>query len=180
MKNLGIVKKYAEALAGAVKDQREFEAVGSEIRAFLDLFVSREDLRRALVRPFVNARKRSAILEAVLARAGTGPKASRFLTLLLGHKRLRLLAEIMEALPEAWSEKHGIVTYEVTSAVALTDEQKTKLSKTLEASGKNPVRLVSKIDPAVVGGLALRKGNIVYDASVEGELTALKERLGQG
>ena len=180
MKKLGIVKMYARALAGAAGDQREFETVGAEIRAFLDLFLSREDLRRALIRPFANARKRSAILEAVLARAGTGPKASRFLTLLLGHKRLRLLPEIMEALPEAWSEKHGIVTFEVSSAVALTEEQKARLSKALEASANRPVRLVSKIDPAVVGGLALRKGHIIYDASVEGELNALKERLGQG
>ena len=46
MKDPGIVKKYAAALAGAVKDQREFDAVGAEIRAFLDLFLSREDLRR--------------------------------------------------------------------------------------------------------------------------------------
>lgn len=180
MKNPGIVKMYAEALAGAVKDQREFEAVGAEIRAFLDLYLSREDLRRALIRPFVNARKRGAILEAVLARGGTGPKATRFLTLLLGHKRLRLLPEIVEALPKAWSEKQGVVTFEVTSAVAMTDEQKARLSKVLEASAKKPVRLVSKIDPSVVGGLALRKGHIVYDASVEGELNALKERLGQG
>jgi len=180
MKNLGIVKKYAEGLAGALADQREYEAVGAEIRSFLDLFISREDLRRALISPFVNARKRGAILEAVLVRAGSGPKSSRFLTLLLVNKRLGLLPEIMEALPEAWSEKHGIVTYEVTSAVELTDGQKAKLSKNLEASGKKPVRLVPKIDPAVVGGLALRKGHIVYDASVEGELAALKERLGKG
>jgi F-type H+-transporting ATPase subunit delta len=180
MKNLGIVKMYAEALAGALEDQGEFEAVGAEIRTFLDLYHSSEDLRRALIRPFVNVGKKSDILRAVLARAGTGPKASRFLTLLLGHKRLRILPEIMEALPEAWSEKHGIVTFEVTSAVPLTEEQRARLSKALEASGKKPVRLVSKIDPAVVGGLALRKGHIVYDASVEGELNALKERLGQG
>lgn len=180
MKNSGAIKKYAEALAGAVKDQREFEAVGAEIRAFLDLFVSRDDLRKVLVSPFVHARKKGVVLDEVLAWAGTGPKASRFLTILLENKRLELLSEIMAALPEAWSEKHGIVTYEVTSAIALTEGQRTRLSKTLEVSGEKPVRIVSRIDAEVVGGIALRKGHIVFDASVEGELTALKERLGQG
>ena len=178
MKNLPLVKKYAQGLAQAVEDDKEYESVGAEVRAFLGLSDSREDLRHALVSPFVNSRKKSAVLEEVLARLGTGPKASRFLTLLLHHKRLDLLAAIVDALPEAWSERHGVVTYEVTSAVPLTAAQQDRLTKSLEASEKKPVRLICKIDPAVVGGLALRKGHIVYDASIEGQLTALKERLG--
>jgi F-type H+-transporting ATPase subunit delta len=180
MKNLALVKKYAEGLAQAVKDEKEYGSVGTEIRAFLDLFASRRDLHRALISPFANARKKAAILEEVLALAGTGPKASRFLTLLLHHKRLELLKDIVEELPQAWSDKLGILTYEVISAVPLTAGQKGRLAQGLEASEKKPVRLVCKTDPEVIGGLALRKGHIVYDASIEGELTVLKERLGQG
>jgi F-type H+-transporting ATPase subunit delta len=179
MKNLAIVNKYAEGLAQALKDDKEYARVGAEIRTFLDLFVSREDLRRALVSPFVNAAKKRSLLDQVLTGAGAGPKASRFLTLLLDNKRLELLPEIVEALPRAWSEKLGFVTYEVSSAVPLTAGQKDRLEKGLEASEKKPVRLVIRTDPAVIGGLAVRKGHIVYDASVEGQLAALKERLGQ-
>jgi len=179
MKNLAIVNKYAEGLAQALKDDKEYESVGAEIRTFLDLFVSREDLRRALVSPFVKAAKKRSVLGQVLAGAGAGPKASRFLTLLLDNKRLELLPEIVGALPQVWSEKLGFVTYEVSSAVPLTAGQKDRLEKALEASEKRPVRLVARIDPALVGGLAVRKGHIVYDASVEGQLAALKERLGQ-
>jgi F-type H+-transporting ATPase subunit delta len=178
MKNLPLVKKYAQGLAQAVADEREYESVGAEIRAFLGLFDSREDLRKALVSPFVNARKRLSVLERVLASLGTGPKASRFLTLLLHHKRLDLLSAVVEALPEAWGDRHGVVTYEVTSAIPLTDAQKARLAKGLEASEKKPVRLVVRTDPSIVGGLAVRKGHIVYDASVEGQLAAIQERLG--
>jgi len=178
MRNLALVKKYAEGLVQAVQDEREFASVGAEVKSFLDLFTSRPDLHRSLVSPFVNARRRSAILHEILARLGTGPKASRFIGLLFGHKRLEALPAIVAALPLAWSEKHGVVTYEVTSAVPLTAGQTERLARGLEASEKRPVRLVPRIDPAVVGGLSLRKGHIVYDASVEGQLTALKERLG--
>jgi F-type H+-transporting ATPase subunit delta len=178
MKNLALVKKYAQGLVQAVGDETEFVSVGADIHAFLGLFDSREDLHKALVSPFVNARKRLAVLEGVLARLGTGPKASRFLTLLLHHKRLDLLAAIADALPEAWSEHHGVVTYEVTSAVPLTDTQKARLAEGLEASEKRPVRLVVQTDPSIGGGLAVRKGHIVYDASVEGQLAAIQERLG--
>jgi len=180
MKNQALVRKYAEGLAQALKDEREFESVGAEVRAFRDLFVSREDLRKALVSPFVNARKKAAILDGVLAGSGTGPKTSRFLSLLLRHKRLDLLPAMVDHFPQAWSDLRGVVTLEVTSAAPLTAGQKERLEKGLEASEKKPVRLVFKNDPAIVGGLAVRKGNIVFDASVEGQLAALKERLGQG
>jgi F-type H+-transporting ATPase subunit delta len=179
MKNLALVKKYAQGLVQAVADETEYVSVGDEVRAFLGLFDSREDLRQALVSPFVNARNKSAVLGQVLKRLGTGPKASRFLALLLHHKRLDLLPAIAAALPEAWSERRGVVTYEVTSAVPLTAAQKDRLARGLEASEGKPVRLVARTDPAVIGGLAVRKGHIVYDASVEGRLAALRERLGQ-
>ena len=179
MKNPVLVRKYAQAFAQAVADENEFAAVGAEVRAFHDLLGSREDLRRALVSPFVNARRRQALLATVVGRLGTGPKASRFLGLLQRHKRMELLPEIVAAFPEAWSQRWGIVTYEVTSAVPLTEAQKDRLAQGLEAAEKGPVRLVPRIDPAVLGGLAVRKGHIVYDASVEGELAAIRERLGQ-
>jgi len=178
MKNLVLVKKYAAGLAQALAGEPEYAATGAEIGAFLDLFASRQDLRRALVSPFINARRKAAILDEILARLATGPKASRFLRLLLEHKRLEILPEIVAALPEAWSETQGIVTYEVASAVPLSPAQSDRLLKGLESAEGKPVRLVVKADPGLVGGLAVRKGHIVYDASVEGTLAALKERLG--
>jgi F-type H+-transporting ATPase subunit delta len=178
MINLVLVKKYADGLARALEDDREYQAVGGEVRAFLGVFESHHILRRALVSPFVDARRRETVLEEVLTRTGTGPKAARFLKLLQHHKRMEYLPAIVEALPEAWSEKQGVVTYEVTSAVPMTTAQRDRLAGRLEASEGKPVRLVLKIDPGLVGGLALRKGHIVYDASVEGELSALKERIG--
>lgn len=178
MKSPALIKKYAQAFAQAVADEKEFTAVGAEVRAFLEAFRSHADLRRAVVSPFVNARKREAVLGEVLARLGTGPKSSRFLALLQHHKRLDLLPEIVDAFPEAWSERLGVVTYEVISAVPLTGTQRDRLAKGLEASEKRPVRLVPRTDPAILGGLAVRKGHIVYDASVEGELAVIKRRLG--
>jgi F-type H+-transporting ATPase subunit delta len=179
MKNLALVKKYAQGFVQAVLDEAEYASAGGDVRAFLALLDSRSDLRRALVSPFVNARRKAAVLDEVLSRLGTGPKARRFLALLLKHKRLDLLQAVVEALPEAWSERLGVVTYEVSSAVPLTEAQKARLARGLEAAEKRPVRLVPRTDPAILGGLTLRKGHIVYDASVEGELAAIQERLGQ-
>jgi len=178
MRNQALVRKYADGLARALGDDREYGAVGGEVRAFLETFQASPDLQRALVSPFVNARRRETILGEVLTRFGLSPKTRRFLELLQHHKRMALLPEIVAALPEAWSEKQGVVTYEVASAVPLTGAQADRLTRALESSEGRPVRLVFKADPGLVGGLTVRKGHIIYDASVEGELRAIQERLG--
>ncbi|MEN6559370.1 MAG: ATP synthase F1 subunit delta [Acidobacteriota bacterium] len=178
MRNRTLVHRYADGLARALKDDREYGAVGAEIRAFLDLFQSRKDLAKAVVSPFVSARIREAVLGKVLAAQGMSPKASRFLKLLQDHKRLDLLPEIVQALPDAWADKQGVVSYEVASVVPLGAAQRDRLARSLEAAEGRPVRLVFKIDPALLGGLTVRKGHVIYDASVEGELAAIIERLG--
>lgn len=179
MRNLILVKKYADGLAHALADEAEYGLVGGEVQAFRDLLVSREDLRHALTSPFVNARRRAAVLDALLPGLQTSPKATRFLKLLLDHKRLDILPQIVDALPAAWADRQGVVTYEVASAVPLSAAQQARLARALEAGEGRPVRFVLRSDPGLLGGLAVRKGHIVYDASVEGELRTLQERLGK-
>lgn len=180
MRNEPIVRRYTEGLVRAVADEREFAAVAKDVRDFLGLFHASADLRAALLSPFIPAKKKAAVLESVLARAAAGPKASRFLGLLLQHKRLDLLAAIVESLDEAWAARQGILTFEVTSAAPLAPAQRDRLTRGLEAAEGRPVRLVAKVDPAVIGGVAVRRGHVVFDASVEGRIAALEEQIRHG
>jgi len=180
MKNQVLVKKYAQGLVQAVRDESEFESVRAELGGFLDLFNSRDDLRQALLSPFVGATKKARILEDVLAASGASSKTTRLLLLLLEHKRLDILVNLVSLLPEAWNEKLGVTTFEVTSVVALTGGQKERLRRALETSEGGQVNLIFRTDPAILGGLALRRGHIVYDVSIEGQLNQLKEQIQQG
>ena len=103
-------------------------------------------------------------------------KASRLILLLVENNRVELLSDILESLPEAWNEKNGIYTFEVASVVPLTDGQKKNLEKKLELSEKRPVVLKFRIDPALVGGLWIKRGNMVYDVSIKGSLMKMKEK----
>lgn len=172
-----LVSRYAEGMVQALKGDREYESALAALRAFLEVYSAHEDLRTALGSPFLNAAKRAALLKDVAARTGVRGKAMRFLSLLLENKRLDLLPAIIDLLPEAWHEKHGVWTFEVTSAVPVTDAQKDRLQARMEAWQRRPVRLVYRIDPAIVGGLALRRGHVVYDASVQGQLEKFQETL---
>jgi len=180
MKNQILVNKYAQGLVQAVKDEGEFAAVRADLLAFLDLHAAHAGLRNALASLFIEASKKAVLLETVLAAGKANEKTVRFLKLLLEHGRLDLAGEITAALPEAWNEKLGILTFEVTSVIPLTDTQKTRLRETLEVVEERPVSLVYRIDPGIVGGLALKRGHIVYDVSIQGNLDRMKDLIQQG
>jgi F-type H+-transporting ATPase subunit delta len=180
MKNPTLVRKYTQGFVAAMADEAEFRRVLGELESFAGLVAAREDLRRALANPFLNARKRAGIVREVLERSGAGEKTVRLILLLAEHGRLKILPEIAAAAPEAWNARRGIATLEVSSVVPLTDDQKVRLEATLERLEGKPVSLGYRIDPGIIGGLALRKGNVVYDVSVEGDLQRLKEIITEG
>lgn len=180
MKTLLLVKKYTLGLVNALKDEEEFSVVSQELRQFASLLATHPELSRALSHPYIPAARKALLINEILTRAGASGKTTRFLLLLLEHGRLGLLSEILQTLPVYWHEKKGVTTYEVSSVVYLSEGQKDRLKRELEHLEKRPVFLQFKIDPDLVAGLSLRKGNVIYDASLRGHLRKLRERICEG
>lgn len=180
MINQVLVKKYARGLVEASADEAEFRSLERELRAFSGLLESDRDIKQTLIAPFLHSKKRAEILTAVVEAAKLSDKAGRFLSLLLEHKRLDILSEIVDALEETWNETAGVESFTVTSAFPLSEAQKKKLAAKLEGREKKPVRLAFALDPEVIGGISLKRGHIVYDASVAGNILKLKQLIQQG
>lgn len=172
-----MVKRYTKGLVNSVKDQKEFEALFAQLNGFSRLLSDHKKLNLALINPFLPRNRRIKIGKEIFSRGKWVEKASRFVMLLIENDRLELLPDILEWLPVLWDEKRGVSTIEVFSAVPLEESQKKKLKEKLEAMEKRSVSLTYRIDPELIGGLSLRKGNIVYDASIRGSLENLKERI---
>jgi len=171
-----LIRRYTEGLAGALKNEAEYEAVCRDLADFGRLLQDHGQLRDVLFRPFLKTAKKAQIVQDLLARKSYREKTARFLLLLLQHGRLECLPRIAEDLPVRWREQQGILTFEVRSVVPLKDGQKRKLEKQLEQLEKSAVHLTYKIDPDIVGGLYVKKGNMAYDVSLKGQLTRLKEK----
>jgi F-type H+-transporting ATPase subunit delta len=176
MKNQILTKRYTQGLVNSIKSDEEFSALARELSGFAALFQKHKKMREILANPFLPTSKKKQIVEAILAEKPVMRKASRLILLLVENNRVELLSDILESLPEAWNEKNGIYTFEVASVVPLTDDQKKNLEKKLELSEKRPVVLKFKIDPALVGGLWIKRGNMVYDVSIKGSLMKMKEK----
>lgn len=180
MNDPALVRKYANGLAGALAGDVEYETVRADLERFRKMLAGHPDLGRILTSPFVGARARGAVLDEVVDKAGFNVKTARFLRLAHDHGRLGLIEEIARHLPEVWHERRGIRTYEVASVVPLTEIQIRRLERGLEASTGGPVRLTFRLDPDLLGGLSVRRGHIVYDASIRGGLERLQQDIREG
>lgn len=180
MKNQTLVNRYAEGLVLALSDDAEYERIEKELKELRRLFGEHPDLRRALASPLLAAGRKAEIVRDILDRVEIADKARRFVLLIMEHNRLGLLDDIIGALPLAWSGKKGVVSCLITSAVPLSEAQKRRLGVQLEGMEQAPVRLTFGLDASLLGGLSVRKGNLVYDASLKGSLDRLREQILEG
>jgi F-type H+-transporting ATPase subunit delta len=180
MKDQVLLKRYAQGLAAALRDETEFERIFDELVRFKELAAGHKELCGALANPFVAPKKKNRMIADILAVSSFSEKTSRFLLLLLAHHRLGLLDGVLQALPVLWNEQRGVSTFEVSSVVPLTEAQKNKLQAELEKLEGRPVCLHFLLDAGLVAGISLKKGNLVFDASVRGHLEKIKERIIEG
>ncbi|MFZ2055264.1 MAG: ATP synthase F1 subunit delta [Candidatus Aminicenantales bacterium] len=180
MEKLILVKIYAQGLAGALGDDAEFAAVSRELAEFQERISRHAALKEILASPFVAARKKTQIIQDILAAWDLQGKTRRLILLLLENSRLHLLGDILEELPALWNERRGVTTFEVSSVVSLGEGQKEKLQEKLERLEGRPVFLRCSIDPGLLAGFSLKKGNLIYDASIKGHLAKIKERISEG
>ena len=180
MKSQVLVKRYCQGLLGSLKTEEEFAPILAELLSLAGLMEEQKDLGNVLLTPFLPASRKQKIAAEVLGQLSLQPRTRRFFSLLLEKERLDLLPDIVALLPDLWNEARGVATLEVASVVPLTPEQKTALQERLEKIEGQPVVLKYRQDPSLIGGLALRKGNIVYDVSLKGSLDRLREHIIEG
>ena len=180
MKNLVLVKRYCHGLLGALHDEDEYGLLFSDLESFARLMKEQKELRAALTTPFLPASKKQKITHEILQRLSLQPKSVRFLQLLVENDRLGLLNDILELLPDLWNQARGVATFDVFSVVPLTPKQQRRLQDKLEDIEQGPVALKFRRDPSLIAGLSLRRGNMVYDVSLQGSLERLKEKIIEG
>jgi len=179
MRSQILIQRYAQGLINTAKNVGEFDSLYAELNEFDKFLSSHPKLKDILQSPLLPATKKTEIAAQILERSSVGYKSRRFLHLLVENDRLMLLSEILEFLPVLWNEEQGISTFEVSSVIPLSPDQKKRLEEKLVLLEKRPVTLTYKMDNSLIGGLSIRKGNIVYDASIQGDLERIKQKIAE-
>lgn len=171
-----VAERYARALLQVALDKRtDLDAIAKELEGFTDLLDRESALRSALSSPTVPAAKRVAILEGVLARTHLAPETLNLFRLLAKNERIPLVPFVAESYRQQVLAHRQIQPGEVVSAQELSSDQKKRLSAQLGMALGRTMELSYRTDRSILGGVVVRVGNRVFDASVETQLRRFKE-----
>ena len=120
---------------------------------------------------------RSGELRKEGARIRLREQCFEVLAVLLEHRRLDLLEQVLGAFDREVYARLGIVPVEVTTAVALNDRQKKQLAESLAALTGGEVEMRYRESPEVLGGVVARLGSTIYDGSLRARLRRLQTEL---
>lgn len=161
----------------SARDAGAVEALAAEIEGVGEVFASAPGLRDILLRPWVKGEDRRGAAVAVARRAGCGKLVQDFVGLLAGRGRLDHLAEIVSAYRVLVDQELNRVRAEVRTAVALTEEESRQLALRLERMLGKRVMLEQTVDSTLLGGFVAQVGSLILDASLDGQLARMRERL---
>jgi F-type H+-transporting ATPase subunit delta len=172
-----VSRRYAKALLELGMAESALEALVADVTKIAELYESSHDLRASVENPVIPLEAKKAILSELCEKLSVGTTTKHAVLLLGDRRRLVLLPEIATMLREMNDAQKGLLRAEVTTAVALSDEFYQKLLTTLEQLSKKRVVLDKKHDPALIGGVVLRIGDLVLDSSLKTRLDGLKQAL---
>jgi len=135
------------------------------------------DLQRMVRSPVFSADEQSGALVAVLGKAGISGLTLNFVKLIARNRRLFALGDMIKGFRTLAARARGEVEADVSSAVALGDEQMAALKETLKASIGKDVRINAHVDPSLLGGLIVKVGSRMIDSSLRTKLATLKLRM---
>jgi F-type H+-transporting ATPase subunit delta len=172
-----VAERYAKALLEVAIDKKTNPGrIADELEGFQSLLERERALRAALETPTLAGTKRVQILDALLASVKVSPEARNLLRLLARNERIPLVPFVAESFRTLVLEHEGIQPGEVVSAHPLSSDQKKRLAGQLgQALGKK-MELSYRTDPEILGGVVVRVGNRIFDASVTTQLRRFKEK----
>ncbi len=173
----GIAARYATALFDLAKEGGALKAVEADAAALTDALAVSPDLGAMIASPVVSREEQANAIAAVAKAMKLDALTANTLGLMADKRRLFVLPQFLTVLRTQIAKEKGEVTAEVTSAVALTTEQVTKLTATLKAKVGKTVKLNATVDESLIGGLIVKLGSTMIDTSVKSKLASLQNAM---
>ena len=179
MKNTRVARRYARALMMTADSPKAIDEIASDVESIKKILDGSRELRRFISSPIIRKGKKLTILRELFQSRVT-PTTMSFIQLLVEKQREAALLEVIEQFFALRDARYGIVNVDVASAVEITHQQGKTLSEKLEQYTKKKVRVRFALDKALKGGLVVKIGDTVLDASIKRQLELLREQFVHG
>lgn len=175
-----VVEPYAEALMSLAQANDLVEKFGDDVRFLMELLNSSDELRQFVENPVIQPDAKKSVLRQIVGEQVHAYMLS-FLSLLVDRRRIQFLGGVCQHYLALLRKLNKTVLAEVTSVVELSEEQKQVVrDRVITMTQAQQVELDTKIDPGLIGGVIIKVGSQVIDASLRGQLRRIGIRLASG
>jgi len=172
-----LARVYARSLFEVALEQGKLDVLREQLGQLADALNDNRQLAVFFFSPYFSTTEKQDALRGVLD--GADPAFLNFLSLLIENHRMPVIFRVRQQYERLWEEENRMLPVEITSAVALDEKTTEELGRTIGERAGRRVTLSSRVDPDILGGIILRVGNSILDASIRNRLEQLRRHVAQ-
>jgi F-type H+-transporting ATPase subunit delta len=172
-----LAQVYGRSLFGVALEQGKLDVLREQLGQFVDALQANRELAVFFFSPYFSTSEKQQALDRLLEDAD--PVFVNFLRLLIENHRMPVLFRIRAAYERLWDEENKTLPVEITSAIALDEATTESLGRTIGERAGRKVALAARVDPDILGGIVIRVGNSILDASIRNRLEQLRRHVAQ-
>jgi F-type H+-transporting ATPase subunit delta len=170
-----VAQVYARALFEVADERHSLDTVKEQLSQFVDQLNDNRQFQIFFFSPyFSTAEKKEGLARSVI---GADETVLSFLEALIERKRMPEIFRIRTSFDKLWDAEMKVLPVEVTTAVPLDELTIASIGDRIGQGTGNRIKLTSVVDPDIVGGVVLRVGNLILDASVRNRLNQLRKQV---
>ena len=173
-----LAQVYARSLFQVAREHGKLDVLREQLAQFADALDANRELAVFFFSPYFSTKEKQEGLQRLLE--GADPVLLNFLGLLIENHRMPVIFRISHEYERLWDEENKTLPVEITSAIALDEQTTASLGRTIGERAGRKVTLAAHVDPDIIGGIIVRVGNSILDASIRNRLEQLRRQVAQG
>ncbi|HEY1835149.1 MAG TPA: ATP synthase F1 subunit delta [Solirubrobacteraceae bacterium] len=173
-----LAQVYGRSLFEVAREQGKLDELREQLSQFADALDTNRELAIFFFSPYFSTKEKQDALDRALD--GADEIFLNFLSLLIESHRMPVIFRIRAHYERLWEEENRTLPVEITSAIALDETTTENLGRTIGERAGRTVSLAAHVDPDIIGGIIVRVGNSILDASIRTRLEQLRRHVAQG
>jgi F-type H+-transporting ATPase subunit delta len=173
-----LAQVYARSLFEVATEQSKLDVLREQLGQFADALKENHELEVFFFSPYFSTKEKQDGLQKLLD--GADEQLVNFFDLLIENHRMPVIFRIRREYDRLWEEKNRLLPVVLTSAVELDEKTITILGERIGERTGCTVTLTRHVDPDILGGVVVRVGNSILDASIRNRLEQLRTQVAQG
>jgi len=170
-----LAQVYGRALFEVAEEQGKVDVLREQLGQFAEALEGNRELKLFFFSPYFSTAEKQQALTGLLE--GADDAFVEFLKLLIENHRMPVIFRLRRAYERLWDEANRVLPVQVTSAIELDEATTQSIGASIGQSTSRKVTLSTRVDPDILGGIVVRVGNSILDASIRSRLEQLRKQV---